>query len=82
LPAVLNAANEVAVEAFLAKQLPFLEIAGTVQAVMAMHAIEADPDLSAIMAADGWARQQAQLRIAELNQPKQKNTAEPFSAQR
>jgi 1-deoxy-D-xylulose-5-phosphate reductoisomerase len=67
LPAVLNAANEVAVEAFLARKLSFSGIAGTVQAVMAAHLNNADPDLNAIMTADAWARQQARSRIEEMN---------------
>jgi 1-deoxy-D-xylulose-5-phosphate reductoisomerase len=67
LPAVLNAANEVAVEAFLARQLAFTGIAETVQAVMASHQIVSDADLTAIMAADAWARGQARLRIEKID---------------
>ncbi|RJQ74615.1 MAG: 1-deoxy-D-xylulose-5-phosphate reductoisomerase [Desulfobacteraceae bacterium] len=66
LPAVLNAANEVAVEAFLARRLRFPGIAGVVQDTMAAHHNDSDPDLSAIMAADAWARRTAQLRIEEM----------------
>jgi 1-deoxy-D-xylulose-5-phosphate reductoisomerase len=63
LPAVLNAANEVAVEAFLARRLTFPGIAKTVQAAMAAHRSDPAPDLSAILAADAWARQTAQQSI-------------------
>jgi 1-deoxy-D-xylulose-5-phosphate reductoisomerase len=64
LPAVLNAANEVAVEAFLARRLTFPGIAETVRATMAAHRPDPAPDLSAILAADAWARQTAQQSIA------------------
>src|SRR5207245_3281772 len=55
-PAVLNAANEVAVEAFLAGRLPFTGIARVIaDALDAVPAGEA-LDLAAVMAADGEAR--------------------------
>jgi hypothetical protein len=59
LPAVLNADNEVAVEIFLAGDLPFAGIGRTVEAVMAEHDNRRDPGLEAIMAADLWARDAA-----------------------
>jgi 1-deoxy-D-xylulose-5-phosphate reductoisomerase len=59
LPAVLNAANEVAVEAFVQRKITFPEISGTVRKVMDAHQVVAAPDLEAILAADRWARQEA-----------------------
>lgn len=59
LPAVLNAANEVAVAAFLAGRIPFPRIWGLVDEVMAAHRHVATPDLNAILAADADARSQA-----------------------
>jgi 1-deoxy-D-xylulose-5-phosphate reductoisomerase len=59
LPAVLNAANEVAVSAFLARTISFPRIWQTVSAVMDRHTNVAHPDLSAILRADLWARQEA-----------------------
>jgi 1-deoxy-D-xylulose-5-phosphate reductoisomerase len=59
LPAVLNAANEVAVSAFLARTISFPRIWQTVAAVMDRHANVAHPDLDAILRADLWARQEA-----------------------
>lgn len=56
LPAVLNAANEVAVAAFLAGRIPFPRIWGIVDAVMAAHRHVASPDLDAILTADADAR--------------------------
>jgi 1-deoxy-D-xylulose-5-phosphate reductoisomerase len=64
LPAVLNAANEVAVSAFLAEALPFSAIPDTVRRVMDRHAVVSDPDLAAIQAADAWARETA-AHVAE-----------------
>jgi 1-deoxy-D-xylulose-5-phosphate reductoisomerase len=59
LPAVLNAANEIAVAAFLEKRISFPSISRTVETVMDRHAIVAHPDLDAILRADEWARAEA-----------------------
>ena len=59
LPAVMNAANEVAVAAFLSRQIRFPQIWQTVAKVMDRHSTVAHPDLNAILAADKWARAEA-----------------------
>jgi 1-deoxy-D-xylulose-5-phosphate reductoisomerase len=59
LPAVLNAANEVAVSAFLERKISFPRIWKTVEAVMDRHTNVAHPDLDAILRADQWARDEA-----------------------
>ena len=59
LPAVLNAANEIAVEAFCAKKISFPEITKTVQRTMDAHQVVDHPTLDQILAADTWARQHA-----------------------
>jgi len=59
LPAVLNAANEVAVEAFLNGQLSFPGIWHTVERVMTAHQVIAHPTLEALIEADAWARREA-----------------------
>jgi len=59
LPAVLNAANEVAVAAFLRKHCGFTAIWQTVEQVMRQHRSIAGADLDAILAADAWARSRA-----------------------
>jgi len=64
LPAVLNAANEVAVAAFLDRQLRFPQIWQTVSKVMDRHQSVAHPDLDAILAADQWAREQARSVVS------------------
>ena len=59
LPAVLNAANEVAVEAFCKGEISFPEITETVDRVMDIHQVEENPSLEKILAADQWARKAA-----------------------
>jgi 1-deoxy-D-xylulose-5-phosphate reductoisomerase len=59
LPAVLNAANEVAVAAFLEQRIPFPGIWRLVEQVMNRHRSVADAALDAILAADQWARAEA-----------------------
>lgn len=56
MPAVLNAANEVAVQAFLEGRTTFTRIPVLVEAVMLKHERQEQPDLPAIMEADSWAR--------------------------
>ena len=60
LPAVMNAANEIAVAAFLDRKVRFPEIWRIVEQVMDRHTPVAHPDLDAILRADQWARAQAQ----------------------
>ncbi len=59
LPAVLNAANEEAVAAFLDKQIEFIDIPVIIEKTMQNHVAVASPDLDEIMAADRWAREAA-----------------------
>ena len=63
LPGVFNAANEVAVEAFLAEQISFPRIWGMVEEVMEKHTTLSSPDLEAIIEADRWARSEAKVRL-------------------
>jgi 1-deoxy-D-xylulose-5-phosphate reductoisomerase len=59
LPAVMNAANEVAVAGFLDRQVRFPDIWQIVEEVMNRHRAVAHPDLDAILQADQWARNEA-----------------------
>ena len=59
LPAVLNAANEVAVAAFLEGRTSFPQIWHTVERVMTAHTVIPHPTLEDLIAADAWARQTA-----------------------
>ena len=63
LPAVLNAANEVAVEAFCERQLSYLGITETVGSVMEAHQVVPQPSLGEILEADAWARNAAKNAI-------------------
>ena len=56
MPAVLNAANEVAVDAFLKKQITFLQIPQIIHEVMARHICINRPSLDEIIGIDEWAR--------------------------
>jgi 1-deoxy-D-xylulose-5-phosphate reductoisomerase len=58
-PAVLNAANEVAVERFLLGALRFTDIAATARAVLDGHDPRPADSLEAVLEADGWARREA-----------------------
>jgi len=60
LPAVLNAANEVAVRKFLDEQIRFPGIWRIVGRVMEKHRRIRDPGLEDILAADAWARAAAE----------------------
>ncbi len=59
MPAVLNAANEVAVAAFLSRRLNFAGIAGVIESVLQQHEAGPVKSLSDALAADAWAREHA-----------------------
>ena len=59
LPAVLNAANEIAVEAFVNRKTNFLQITETVRRTMDAHTVVSHPTLGQILEADAWARREA-----------------------
>ena len=59
LPAVLNAANEVAVEAFVNRKIGFSQISDLVASVLKAHRIVTHPTLDQILEADHWARSEA-----------------------
>jgi len=56
LPAVLNAANEAAVHAFLNQRIPFAKIYEIIGETMGRHRVVINPTLSDIIEADQWAR--------------------------
>ena len=59
LPAVLNAANEAAVSAFLDQRITFPQISEIIARVMDHHKVVTHPTLAQILTADAWARQEA-----------------------
>ncbi|MDP2861547.1 MAG: 1-deoxy-D-xylulose-5-phosphate reductoisomerase [Desulfobacterales bacterium] len=63
LPAVLNAANEVAVEAFLEGRISFKNIPEVIEKTMGRHFVIAYPELSDILEADIWARRIAAEQV-------------------
>ena len=65
MPAVLNAANEIAVEAFLQERLSFLDIPRIIQAVMEQHDAQTLDSIEAAIDADRWGREQARNEIVQ-----------------
>jgi 1-deoxy-D-xylulose-5-phosphate reductoisomerase len=65
-PAVYNAANEVAVEAFRSGRLRFVDIVDTIAAVLGRHDVPSEQTLTVddVLAADVWARDEA-ARVIE-----------------
>lgn len=64
LPAVLNAANEVAVQAFLKHRISFVKIPEIIRETMERHTVVNDPSLDDILEADRWAREHAEMIIS------------------
>jgi 1-deoxy-D-xylulose-5-phosphate reductoisomerase len=63
-PAVMNAANEVAMTAFLDKKIKFLQISQIVDSVVKAHSVERNPSLRDVLNADACARNNAQKLIS------------------
>jgi 1-deoxy-D-xylulose-5-phosphate reductoisomerase len=55
-PAVMAAADEVAVQRFLDRRIGFLDIPGVIEETLEQHEGTAEPDLETVLAADAWAR--------------------------
>ena len=65
VPAVMNAANEVAVEAFLHNRLDFLGIPRVIEQVVSRHQREELEAIDKVLQADLWGRQEARTLIRE-----------------
>ena len=63
MPAVVNAANEEAVAAFLGQRISFVMIPKIIEKIMARHKPVDNPGLPAILEADKWAREEARRLI-------------------
>jgi 1-deoxy-D-xylulose-5-phosphate reductoisomerase len=59
MPAVLNAANEIAVSAFLEGSVKFTDIPLLLQRVMEEHEVKSVHTIEDILRADHWARERA-----------------------
>lgn len=65
MPAAVNAADEVAVEAFLNRKIGFLDIPGIIKQTMEAHQPVLNPALEDIMSSDRWARDFAEKVILD-----------------
>jgi 1-deoxy-D-xylulose-5-phosphate reductoisomerase len=65
-PAILNAANEVAVAAFLAKKLPFIAISQLIDTVLTQLPMSSAHNLDTILHADQQARALAQQQLSSF----------------
>jgi 1-deoxy-D-xylulose-5-phosphate reductoisomerase len=74
LPCALNAADEVAVAAFLENRLPFLGIPEVVETVLSQTPRSKFQSIADVLAADSEARRQAQLAITQLHSKKSIST--------
>lgn len=63
MPAVLNAANEVAVSLFLNEKITFIEIPKIIEKVMARHSVNINPSLNDIIEVDKWSREEILCRL-------------------
>lgn len=63
-PAVMAAADEVAVLRFIEGKIGFLDIPAVIEGTLEKHHGAADPDLETVLAADAWAREQAEALVA------------------
>jgi 1-deoxy-D-xylulose-5-phosphate reductoisomerase len=66
MPTVLNAADEVAIDGFLEKKIPFSEIPSIIERTMEKHRPKQNPELCDILSADKWAREVAQKIMASM----------------
>jgi len=67
MPAVMNAANEVAVDAFSNAQIRFTDIWNVIEKTMDRHTVQPNPSLEEIISADSWARLAASENCKLLN---------------
>jgi len=63
-PAVLNAADEVAVDAFLAGKIPFSDIPKLIGTALECHKVQPADSVDSILKADAWARDQIRRRVS------------------
>jgi 1-deoxy-D-xylulose-5-phosphate reductoisomerase len=68
MPAVLNAANEIAVAAYLQEGIGFLDIAEVIRSTMDAHTLRQVRSLDDALEADRWAREKAGARVHALAQ--------------
>jgi 1-deoxy-D-xylulose-5-phosphate reductoisomerase len=64
-PAVLNAANEIAVAAFLDERIKFGQIPALIRAACEAHSSQPVAEIETVLAADAWAREWVSQKIPE-----------------
>jgi len=67
MPSVMNAANEVAVHAFLSRRISFTDVPVVIRKIMDRHAVAEDKELGVIIEADRWARERAKEIVRALS---------------
>ena len=65
MPAVLNGANEIAVDAFLKEKIGFLDIPKLIEQTMAAHKTHPIDQIDSVMDADKWARERTTANLIE-----------------
>jgi 1-deoxy-D-xylulose-5-phosphate reductoisomerase len=66
MPAVLNGANEIAVDSFLKEKIRFVDIPEVIDAVMQSHILVSSPAIEDVVSADDWSRLEAAKVITRL----------------
>jgi 1-deoxy-D-xylulose-5-phosphate reductoisomerase len=67
-PAVLNAADEVAVSAFMENKIRFIDLPEIIEKILSRHDSIKDPSLDDILQADLWARKETKKIIGRIIQ--------------
>lgn len=73
MPAVLNAANEVVVEAFREEKVKFTDMPEIIERVLSSHQPKLSPSLREILEADSWARDETTKLLSEIPEETGKN---------
>ena len=66
MPVVLNAANEIAVDAFLDGRIPFTGIPTVIEKTMAAHSAAGAATLAEVRTVDAWARGHARSLVSVI----------------
>jgi 1-deoxy-D-xylulose-5-phosphate reductoisomerase len=67
MPCVLNAANEIAVEAFLSERIAFMDISRVVARTMEEHKVLKGESIEEVVGVSEWAKQKAQETVQNIN---------------
>ena len=68
MPAVMNAANEVAVSAFIEEKIGFMDIPAVIGQTMTLHRVQEKESLDDVMEADRWARKTVEDIIKKIKE--------------